>query len=140
MKKITLIYTGLFLIILALNFTVDAQNKKPAEKPKGEDKLKLTEQEGAALDGLIREDQKRQAELAKREGELADKSISDDRTLFLVEKWRSIKAEIATGGETLTSWWQAVRNRADCQDCALNQQERRLIKPEPKPEAKTAAK
>jgi hypothetical protein len=64
MKQITkYFYTALFLlfILMGLYTFVPAQDKKPVEKPKAEDKLKLTEQESAAFDGLVRDSQQKKS-------------------------------------------------------------------------------
>ena len=55
----------------------------------------------------------------------------------LGERWRKAKTALSNTDTQLNSWWTAVKNRADCQDCTFNQQERRLVKPA---EAKVAKK
>lgn len=140
MKQITkYFYTALFLlfILMGLYTFVPAQDKKPVEKPKTEDKLKLTEQENAALDGMVRESQQKSQKIAAIEQELLTDTITDDKALLLVERWRKAKSALGETDAQLNSWWTAVRNRADCQDCIFNQQERRLVKPD---EAKVAKK
>ncbi len=119
-------------ILLGLYTFVQAQEKKPVEKPKTEDKLKLTDQESAALDGLVRESQQKGQKINAIEQELLPDTISDDKALLLVERWRKAKSALGETDTQLNSWWTAVKNRADCQDCTLNQQERRLVKPEKK--------
>lgn len=119
-------------ILMGLYTFVQAQDKKPAEKPKVEDKLKLTDQESAALDGLVRESQQKGQKISAIEQELLPDTISDDKALLLVERWRKAKAALGETDTQLNSWWTAVKNRAECQDCTLHQQERRLVKPEPK--------
>lgn len=140
MKQITkYFYTALFLffILMGLYTFVPAQDKKPVEKPKAEDKLKLTEQESAAFDGLVRESQQKNQKIAAIEQELLPDTITDDKALLLVERWRKAKTALSDTDTQLNSWWTAVKNRADCQDCTFNQQERRLVKPD---EAKVAKK
>lgn len=131
-------WTALFVlfVLMGIYTFVQAQDKKPTEKPNAEDKLKLTERESQALDGLIQDSRKRADATGALEQDLVKESNTDDRILLLVERWRKAKAAQAEIDAQLNSWWTAVRNRADCQDCTLNQQERRLIKPEPKIEAR----
>lgn len=133
MKKLMkYVWQVIFLALLALGLYsyVIAQDKPTKPAAPAEDKLKLTEQENAALDGILKDSQEKRARFEQLQQGILDASNGDDKTLLLVERFRKASEDLRALDTQATNWFQAVRNRAGCPDCNLNQQERRLVKPE----------